>query len=293
MIKVYFAQKQSPLSDRESALVLASALTNRPGVLLQTCNRIEFYEGSGFATSESVRHLFRVVSGIESNLIGEVAIQGQVKNAYMLAASKYRLSSGLHYLFQRALFVGKRVRTESFISRGAMSHSQAAVEIICKSGVNLNHALITIIGAHKLNEDIVRFLRSKGAETIFIGNKSFEKAQTIAEKYDCKTFKFDQITEFLSYTDILISATSAPHLIIEEKVFPKNKEMLVLDLAFPRDIDENIGKLNGVKLYNLESIESAVDQNIEMRKCQIIKAEQIIEEEVEKYILKQIKHVEI
>jgi glutamyl-tRNA reductase len=293
MIKIYSAQKQAQLSERESALALTKTLNERAGVLLQTCNRIEFYEGDGFADHDTVRHLFRVVSGIESNLIGEVAIQGQVKNAYLQASGKYKLSSGLHFLFQRALNVGKRVRTESLISRGAMSHSQAAVEIICKSGIDLNHALITIIGAHKLNEDIIRFLRSKGAETIFIGNKSFEKAQVIANKYDCKTFRFDQITEFLSYTNILISATSAPHVIIEEKVFPKNKEMLVLDLAFPRDIDAKIGELPGVQLYNLETIEQTVDQNIELRRFQVIKAEQIIEEEVEKYFLKQFKNVTV
>ena len=293
MIKVSFAQKPISLIEREAAFSASGAFKNRPGVLLQTCNRIEFYEGEGCVQEDQIRHLFRVVSGLESNMLGEVAIQGQVKTAYMEACGKFRLSRELHWLFQTALFVGKRVRTESGISRGAMSHSQAAVEIICKSGINLDKALISIIGAHKLNEDIIRFLKSKGAETIFLGNKSFEKAQTIAEKFNCETFRLDQLTDFLSFTDILISATSAPHTIVDLAVFPKGKRMLIVDLAVPRDIDERIGNIEGVTLYNIESIENAVSQNIDTRKCEIIKAEQIIEEEIEKFFRKQEKYVAV
>jgi glutamyl-tRNA reductase len=276
---------------REATFKLALSWEMYPGVLLKTCNRLEFYEGIGIAGEEIVRHLFRIVSGLESNLIGEIAIQGQVKNAYIQASRRFSLSPGLHSLFQSALSAGKRVRTESQLSIGAMSHSQAATEIIFKSGTDLNKSLITIIGAHKLNEDIIKFLLSKGAETIFLGNKSFEKASEIAVKYGCNVFRLDQLKEFLKFTDVLISATSAPHTIVSLDTFPVNKEMLVLDLAFPRDIDENIGKINGVKLYNLEDIEKVVCQNIGSRKNEIVKAEQIIEEEVKKYLIKQQRYV--
>jgi glutamyl-tRNA reductase len=291
MIQVFSINQNSSLVQREATLKLASSWEKYPGVLLKTCNRIEFYEGVGLANEEVINHLFRVVSGLESNLIGEIAIQGQVKNAYLEASRKFCLSPGLHSLFQSALNVGKRVRTETQLSKGAISHSQAATEIICKSGINLNKSLITIIGAHKLNEDIIKFLLSKGAETIFLGNKSFEKASELAEKHGCSVFRLNQLKEFLKFTDILISATSAPHTIVNFDTFPRKKEMMVIDLAFPRDVDEKIGNINGVKLFNLENIEKLVFQNIGSRKNEIAKAEQIIEEEVRKFQLKQQRYV--
>jgi glutamyl-tRNA reductase len=291
MIQVFSINQNSSLIQREETLKLASSWEKYPGVLLKTCNRIEFYEGVGLANEDVINHLFRVVSGLESNLIGEIAIQGQVKNAYIEASRKFCLSPGLHSLFQYALNVGKKVRTESQLSRGAISHSQAATEVILKSCIELNKSLITIIGVHKLNEDIIKFLLSKGAETIFLGNKSFEKAAELAEKHGCSVFRLDQLKEFLKFTDVLISATSAPHTIVNFDLFPKNKEMLILDLAFPRDVDETIGNIKGVKLYNLEDIENVVTQNIGARKNEIAKAEQIIEEEVRKFQLKQQRYV--
>ncbi len=287
MIQLYSTDLQkNSLYKRENELEEFLKLSSQPGIRLLTCNRSEFYSGEGDVPEEIVRHLFRVISGIESNLIGEIAILGQVKEAYFQALSQYKLSKGLHVLFQTAFYVGKKVRNKSAISKGAMSHSQAAVELICASGINLDKALITIIGAHKLNEDIIKFLISKGAETIFLGNKSFEKAQVIAQKFGCETFRLDEIKEFLQFTDILISATSAPHEIVHLNDFPANKKMLVIDLAFPHDIDKEIGNLDEVTLYNLENIENKVNQNIENRKDEILKAETIIDLEVKKFMLK-------
>lgn len=287
MIQLYSTNHQkSTLIERESDFERFLNFTSNEGVRIITCNRTEFYSGDGEIPNEVIRHLFRVVSGIESNLIGEIAILGQVKEAYLRAKENYKLSKSLHILFQSAFFVGKKVRNNSSISKGAMSHGQAAVEIICSNNFNLNNALITIIGAHKLNENIIKFLLSKGAETIFLGNKSYDKAVTISQKFNCAAFKLDEINKFLNFTDILISATSAPHEIVHLKDFPKNKKMLIIDLAFPRDVDERIGKLEDVTLFNLEDIENRVNQNIEHRKNEILKAEQIIEEEVEKFKLK-------
>jgi glutamyl-tRNA reductase len=291
MIQAFSINQNSSLEQREATLKLAFLWENYPGVLLKTCNRIEFYEGVGLADEDVIRHLFRVVSGLESSLIGEISIQGQVKNAYQEASGKFCLSPGLHCLFQSALSVGKKVRTETNLSKGAVSHSQTATEVILKSGIKLNKSLITIIGAHKLNEDIIKFLLSKGAETIFLGNKSFEKASELAEKHGCSVFRLDQLNEFLKFTDILISATSAPHTIVKFEVFPKDKEMLILDLAFPRDVDESIGNINGVELFNLEDIEKKVYQNIDSRKNEIAKAEQIIEKEIRKFQIKQERYV--
>ena len=280
-------QLNDSLAQRETAVNKFSPDIDVSGVLVQTCNRMEFYNGVGEVPSRIARHLFRVVSGLESSLIGETAIQGQIKSAYLEACEKNNLSKGIHHLFQTALFVGKRVRSESGISRGAMSHSQAAVEIISQSGINLNKALISLIGAHKLNEDIIRFLQNKGAETIFLANKSYEKAESLSRKHGCQMMKLDQLPDMLQFSDILISATSAPHLIVNFNDFPKDREMLVLDLAFPRDVDDRIGQLPGVTLFNLETIENTVNQNIGKRKAEVTVAEMLIEEEIIFFLKKQ------
>ncbi len=280
-------QLDNSLAEREAALIQLSMFIDNTGVLVQTCNRIEHYYGAGFVPSDIARHLFRVVSGLESSLIGEIAIQGQIKNIYQEACEKYKLDKGIHNLFQTALYVGKRVRTESQISRGAMSHSQAAVEIITKSGLTLNKALISLIGAHKLNEDIIRFLQSKGAESIILATKSYEKAKVIAKSHHCQIMRLDQLHEMLHFSDILITATSAPHLIVKYEDFPKDRRMLILDLAFPRDVEERIGSLPGVTLYNLENIETLVNQNIEKRRAAVEVAEKIIEEEVNLFFVEQ------
>jgi glutamyl-tRNA reductase len=269
-----------PQPGREQTFSSEAIYRDLPGVFVQTCNRTEWYGGTGELPEYIARHLFRVVSGLKSNLLGEIAIQGQIKTAYREACLKYKLDKGIHHLFQYALYVGKRVRNESGISRGAISHSQAVVEIIINKGIPLCKTLISLIGAHKLNEDIIRFLQSKGAETIFLANRSFEKASEIAKRHQCQIMRLDQLGEMLAFSDILITATSAPHLIVKYEYFPKNRNMLILDLALPRDVDEQIGTLPGVTLYNISDIENRVNQNIQNRAATVDLAEKIIEEEL-------------
>lgn len=243
------------VEERETFIANYKQEATEPHVKLQTCNRIECYSGEGDIPYSLVKHLFRVVSGLESGLVGEIAIQGQVKQAYTDACASYKLSSSLHKLFQTALSVGKKVRTESAISRGAVSHSQIVVETICQHDIPLKHALITLIGVNKLTEDVIRFLKSKGAETIFLANRSREKALVMAQKYGCETYSFEKMKDFLAYTDILITATSAPHTIVKPHHIEQDKKMLILDLAFPRDVDQEIGKYKNISLYNLDDME--------------------------------------
>ena len=280
------SQKTSSLAERELFIKTLQLPENTPHVLLQTCDRVELYWGEGSVPAPIAHHLFSVVSGLESSLIGECAIQGQVKNCYQASSEKFVLSSSLHRLFQTALSVGKRVRTDSAISQGAISHSQAVIECLIQEKVQLKNALITLLGVNKLNEDIIKFLQSKGAYSIFLGNRYFEKAQVQAEKYGCKAFQLDQMQPFLDYTDVLITATSAPHLIVRPEHISQNQKILILDLAFPRDVDESIGLLPNVTLYNLEDIKLRVNQNKEARMKEMEVAFQIIDEEVEKFCAK-------
>jgi len=278
--------KQFSLSEREAFLQSLRASDAEPQVFLQTCSRVEQYTGSGAVTEDVARYLFRLVSGLESSFVGETAIQGQVKKAYQDAAARFQLSGSLHKLFQTALRVGKRVRTESGISQGAMSHSQATIEILQKENVDLSTSMITIIGANKLNEDIIRFLQSKGAYSLFLSNRSYDRAEELAVKYDCSSFRLDDKREFISFSDVLISATSAPHLIIKPEHILPEKKLLILDLAFPRDVDESIGLLPNVTLYNLEDIKDQVNENRDARNQKIELAMQIINEEVERFCSK-------
>ncbi|HRZ97051.1 MAG TPA: glutamyl-tRNA reductase [Paludibacter sp.] len=277
------SQTNSSLADRERFFNELRLPENTPHVLLQTCDRIELYWGDGAVSEQIAHHLFSVVSGLDSSLVGECAIQGQVKNCYQDAAAKHKLSGSLHKLFQTALSVGKRVRTESAISQGAISHSQAVIECLIQEQIPLKNALITMLGINKLNEDIIKFLQAKGAMSIFLGNRYFEKAEDMAAKYECKAFRFDEMKSFMEYTDVLIAATSAPHAIVRPEHISSNQKILILDLAFPRDVDEQVGEMPNVTLYNLEDIKQRVDQNLASRQQKMKLALEIIDEEVAKF----------
>ena len=252
-----------------------------PSVLLQTCNRVELYYGDGEIPDAVARHLFRVVCGLESAIIGERAVQGQVKEAYLAARqSGVKLSTGLHKLFECALQIGKRVRTETQISQGAVSHSLAAIEIIEQQHINLADAHITIIGVNKLTEDIIKFLKNKGAKVMMLANRTEEKARRMAAPYGIDVRQLCEKGNFLHDADILISATSADHAVIYKEDLNPSRPLLAIDLAFPRDIDSAVADLKNVTLYNLQDVEQKVQDNIAVREDEVQKAELMIEEEI-------------
>lgn len=252
----------------------------RGAVLLQTCNRVELYYGDGDVPDDVARHLFRVTAGLESALIGERAVQGQVKDSYQQAQLQYRLTAEMHKLFSCALEVGKRVRTETEISQGAVSHSLATIEILQQEQVDLSQSRITIVGVNKLTSDILKFLTNKGARMVFLANRSQMKAHQLADPLGISVFELHDKQRFLADTDILISATSAPHAVIDASDIPAGKKLLAIDLAFPRDIDPSVGRLPNVRLYNLSDVERRVRENISVRKSEVVRAEAIIEEEI-------------
>lgn len=278
----FLNQSFQEIKDKETPDVTQTKSLNIPPyIFLKTCNRSELYYGTGDVSDEVARHLFRVVSGLESAIVGERAVQGQVKEAYYTAKDQRWLPAELHKLFQSALQVGKRVRNETEISHGAVSHSLAALEIIEDEKVDIKNARITIIGVNKLTADILKFLQNKGAKMVFLANRSQIKAHYLADPLGIQVYSLDEKQEFLSNTDILISATSAPHLIIHKEDIPKDKHLLAIDLAFPRDIDSRLNDLPNVHLYNIRDVEQKVRQNIEVRQTEVEKAEVIIEEEIE------------
>ena len=271
-------QQNTSLEAREA--YFQGLQVERGAVLLQTCNRVELYYGEGDVPDDVARHLFRVTAGLESALIGERAVQGQVKESYQQAQLQYRLTAEMHKLFSCALEVGKRVRTETEISQGAVSHSLAAIEILQQEQVDLSQSRITIIGVNKLTSDILKFLKNKGARMVFLANRSQMKAHQLADPLGISVFELHDKQRFLADTDILISATSAPHAVIDATDIPFGKKLLAIDLAFPRDIDPSVGRLPNVRLYNLSDVERRVRENISIRKSEVVRAEAIIEEEI-------------
>jgi glutamyl-tRNA reductase len=272
---------------KERELLTSSLLkqeASEPHVLLATCNRTELYWGKGEVPEEILDHLFRVASGLESALIGEKAIQGQIRNAYLEAKSKYKLSSSLNRLFQSAIHVGKKVRSETHIADGAVSHSQIAVDILKEHDIDLKNKIITLIGVNKLTEDILKYLKARHAEKIFLSNRHIEKAQELAANYGGMAFPLTAKKDLLKLSDVVISATSAPHTIINIEDMPSIlSPLLMIDLAFPRDISPEIGSLRNVTLYNLEDIEAYSKNSIRLRSQEKVRAEKIIEEEKEKF----------
>lgn len=284
-------------------------------VILSTCNRVEFYAAnlcpvrafdglrdllhrrSGFDaplyfhdTPRSVRHLFRVASGLDSMVLGETEILGQVKKAYSLAAESGATSSHLNKLFQHAFRVAKHVRTETQITRGATSVGSVAVDLAGKIFGDLTGRRVMILGAGETSERTARSLVSRGVRTVIVSNRTFERAAKLAEEIGGLAIHFDHWQNAFSDVDILICSTSAPHHILtREKLIPMMKDrgdhpLFVIDLAVPRDADPAINHIEGVFLYDIDSLEGIVRQTLEVRRSELVRCEQMISDHVGSFV---------
>ena len=253
-------------------------------VLLKTCNRTGLYWGDGDIPTKTARHLFRVAAGLESPLLGEMAIQGQLKQAYHEAvnSNEHKLSAPLNRLFQNAIHVGHRVRIETGIAKGAVSYSQVTVDIFCRELPELGNKVVSIFGVNDLTEAILNFLTARGATNIILANRSFAKAEAMAERYNAEALPLSEKRKMLEVSDVVISATSAPHTIINVGDFFPNdrRSTLLFDLAFPHDIAGGVGELPNKKVYSLEMVEQEAKQNLAAREQEVAKCEAIIEEEI-------------
>ena len=258
------------------------------GVLFETCTRTELYWGDGEVTAQTARHLFRVASGLESPLLGEMAIQGQLRNCYYASKERWQLSAPINRLFQAAIHTGHSVRTETGIAKGAVSYSQVTVDILCHETDDLTGSVVSIIGVNDMTEAILNFLNARGARNMILANRSFGKAKAVAARYNAEAIPLEEKQYLLRVSDIVISATSAPHSIIHHSDFGNiigtRKKQLLFDLAIPYDIDENVNSIPGVKIYRLADIEQRAQQNIKAREAEVVRCEQIIEEEIKEFM---------
>lgn len=258
------------LAGTDAALVLEEASTS-------------FYRHEGDAC---VTHLFRVASGIDSMVVGETEILGQVKKAYEAAHSSGTAGPFLHRLFQRAFRVAKQVRTHTEITRGSVSVGSVAVDLAGKIFGELGQRKVLVLGAGETSERTARALVSRGVSDLRVSNRSIERAHQLAATIGGQVVAFESWTQQCAEVDILITSTSSEtpllhpenlHPILRERL---DRPLFIIDIAVPRDVHPGVNELEGVFLYDIDSLQSVADQSILLRKQKIASAESIIAEHV-------------
>jgi glutamyl-tRNA reductase len=243
---------------------------------------------------EAVRHLFRVISSLDSMVVGENQITGQIKAAYNLAKKHHTVGKILNPLFSHAFSVVKDIKTKTCISKGAVSVSSIAVDLAKNILNSLDNKTAMIIGAGKMSKLTLKYLVSHGCSTILVTNRSFEQASRLAEECSGKAIRFDNFLESMHDVDIVISSTSAPHYIINTQqvmdVMNKrdNRPLLFIDLAVPRDIPEEIREIDCIFLYTIDDLNIVAENNLAKRRAEVLKAEALIDQhmvELDKFFL--------
>ena len=323
--------KTAPIALREQIAISRDdlpetmrALAAVPGVtecmIVSTCNRVELLaavEGpdvqiSGFLSDyfglkaevliphlyehrdqEAVRHLFRMAASLDSMVVGEPQILGQVKEAFAAARAAGTVSGQLEHLLQSAFAAAKRARSETGIGSNSVSIASVAVEMARKIFGSLQGRTVFLVGAGKMSELAARHLVQQGAGTILVTNRTHERARRMAEEFQGtvvpQVVPFDQIYEAAAKADIVISSTGAPlhifrpehgHAFMQRR---RNKPMFFIDIAVPRDVDPEMNKLDGIFVYDIDDLQQVASAHMEERKGQAIDAETLIAGEVERY----------
>ena len=291
-------------------------------VILSTCNRVEMYASSAsdavkledilsflaefhkiekgefsqymyhYKDDRAVMHLFHVSSSIDSMVIGESQILSQVKEAYTLASMEQSTGKILNQLFQQALNISKTIHTNTSIGQGKVSISSVAVEFAEKIFQDFAGKMVLVVGAGEMCELLLKHLYEEGARTIIVANRTFERAQAIADAFQGEAIKYELLGDYLSKADIIITSTSAPHYVIHSDQVKdaikhrRGNPMFLIDIAVPRDIEPSVGNIDNVYLYNIDDLQSVVNQNLDDRTREIEKCRAIIEKEVEHFMAK-------
>jgi len=236
--------------------------------------------------AEAARHVFRVASSLDSMVIGEPQILGQVKVAYTVARSQQATGIILNNLLEQAFHVAKRVRTETGIATAPVSISSVAVELARKIFGDLEGRTVLILGAGEMAELALRHLVDDGVRSILVANRSHERAVALAEQFHGRAVTFDTFRQEMLEADIVISSTSAPHLILKKEdvqaiiLERRHRPIFLIDIANPRDIDPGCNEVDNVYLYNIDDLQSVVSTNLKERQREAERAEVIIEREV-------------
>ncbi len=238
---------------------------------------------------DAARHLYRVVSGLDSMLVGEAEVQGQVKRAYEAALCRDTTGPLTNRLFSAALATGKRVRTETAVGEGQLSLPGAAVALARETLGALDGRRVVIIGTGESGELTGRALADSGAALVFVANRRRDRALSLASRYHGTSIRLDELPEALAAADIVVAATASPHLLLEVREIAdvmrarQGRSLLLIDLAVPRDIDDACAGLEGVTLIDIDDLQAIATRNRKVRQAEARRAEGIIEEEIQKF----------
>lgn len=303
---------------RHSGLTQAHQLLKKwadisSAVILSTCNRVEIYAqvhdpAQGVkkieqfimryhrinrdeldrclytcANENALKHLMRVAAGIDSMVIGETQIKAQVKNAIAKSEEAGLSNQYFRALCHHALTTAAYIHNTTSINKGKVSVGSVAVDFIQEKKGSLAHAQIVIIGAGKITNLVAQYLKNKDARVVFVATRTFEKARYLADQIGGQAVTSDLLKDYLKDADIVISATASPHFILkQEHVKGINHEVIMLDLAVPRDIDPAIQNNQNIRLFTLDNLKAVIAHNLEKKNVEIKKAERIIDQEAEK-----------
>jgi glutamyl-tRNA reductase len=310
------------LPEGHSASVLREIVRHEEiheAVAISTCNRTEMYlvvgdaveaESAALASmsrhasirptelvsaiyslrdDDAVRHLFEVVAGLDSMIVGEAEVQGQVKRAYEVALVEGVTGPLSNRLFRDALAAGKRARTETGISRSQTSVSSVAVELARATLGDLETRTVLVIGAGENGQQTARALHERGVHTVFVANRRYDRAIGLAQRFGGTAVRFDEMVPRLIEADIVVSSTASPHQIIGRQDLAEvveqrgGRPLLAIDIAVPRDIDPAVRDLLGVRLYDMDDLQREVARNLGSREVEARKARAIVLEEVERF----------
>jgi glutamyl-tRNA reductase len=287
-------------------------------LVLTTCNRVEVYAASAkrvstddvarclaresdhdphhyavpfyrYEDEKCAQHLFRVASGLDSMVVGETEILGQAKKAYESARATGEAGPYLHRLFQRAFRVAKQVRTRTEITRGAVSVGSIAVDLAGKIFGELTRCKVLLLGAGETGERTARALVSRGISDLRVTNRSAERAENLARLVAARTVPFDQWQEQCPEIDIVITSTSSDQPLLTRAILEPiireriDRPLFIIDIAVPRDVDPTVNELDGVYLYDIDSLQSIADESLALRRQQMVAAEEIIAQHVAEF----------
>ena len=292
----------------------------RESLILSTCNRVEIYASVQdsargidrikqfisdyhqlsrevleqslyvYPDAQGVRHTFRVASSLDSMVVGEAQILGQLKEAFDIALKTKTTSTILNKLTKKAISVAKRVRTETKLAEGAVSISSAAVELAKKIFGELTGKIVMLLGAGEMAELAAQHLLGNGVKNIMVANRTFERAEELAKEFKGDAIRFEHFPDAMIMADILICATGAPKYVVHREMVARalkerrNKPIFMIDISNPRNIDPEVDKVDNVYLYDIDDLQSKVDVNTEGRAKEAERAEVIVSNEVETYL---------
>ncbi len=268
-----------------AAAAVKDFLAREHGVSLDEVDKFTYELGE----AEAVRHLFRVVSGLDSMVLGEPQILGQVKRAYEVAREAGATGAVLDHLLQQGLSAAKRVRTDTGISRHAVSIAFAAVELAKKIFGDLGGRSALLLGAGKMTELAARHLVANGVSRVVVANRTYSRAAALAEKFSGEAVNWDAGFSFLERVDIVVTGTAAPEPIITKAIAQKavrarrSRPLFLIDIAVPRDVAPEVNDLDNVYLYDIDDLQGVVDQNLDERRRQAEVAAGMIEGEVDSF----------